>query len=160
MDFVSLLRLAYEMAEHSSTDPRTQNGAVLLTMNGRQIKGANRLPKGVRETPDRWVKPLKYQVVEHAERNAIYRAAKLWIATDEATMVVPWFACADCARGVIQAGIKMAVGHDAPFHNRPDWQNQIDIADQMLKEAGVQFTRIKHKFSGIQIRFDGVIVEP
>jgi dCMP deaminase len=160
MDFTSLLHLAYEMAEHSSTDPRTQNGAVLLCMNGRQVKGANHFPRGVRNTPQRWEKPLKYQVVEHAERNAIYRAAMLGIATDNATLVVPWFACADCARGIIQSGIKMVIGHDAPFHNRPDWQSNIDIADQMLKEAGVDFIRIKHKFSGIQIRFDGVIVEP
>jgi dCMP deaminase len=158
MDITTGLMLAYEMAMYHSTDPRTQNGAVLLTESGRVLKDSNHFPEGVRETEERWGKDkLKY--VEHAERNVIFLAARLGVATDKAVMYVPWFACCDCARAIIQAGIKTVYGHDADVHHtRPDWKPSIDIADQMLREANVNFFRIRHNF-GITIKFDGKLVD-
>lgn len=160
MDHLSLLERAYRVAMRDSRDPRTQNGAVLFTLNGRIFEGANHFPRGVRETPERWVKPLKYQTVSHAETNAILAAAKAGVSTDKGILIVPWFACCECAKAIIQSGISTVIGHDAPFHNRPDWQNNLDHADTMLREAGLTFFRVVHKFSNIQIRFDGEIVEP
>ncbi len=158
MDSIEMLRIAYKVAEASSRDPRTQNGAFLICKDGHQVTAANYFAAGVHETPQRWEKPLKFAYVEHAERNAIYKAANFGYATQDATLFVPWFACVDCARAIIQAGIKLVVGHDAPFHNRPDWPT--NHADQMFKEAGVDFVRIKHTFGGIRILFDGNLVEP
>jgi dCMP deaminase len=157
---IKFLEDAYKAAMILSTDPRTQNGAILVLQNGFILRDANHFPTGVTETPERWKQPLKYKFVEHAERNVILQAARIGYSTLNATMYVPWFACADCARSIIQAGVKKVVGHDAPFHNRPDWQNNIDVADTMLKEASIDFIRIVHKFSGIEILFDGVKVEP
>lgn len=156
---IEYLEMAYKAAARLSTDPRTQNGAVLVTKQG-VLEEANHFPFGVKETPERWVKPLKSSTVSHAETNVILLAAKLGIATDGAWLFVPWFACCECTKAIIQAGIHTVVGHDAPFHNRPDWQNNIDHADQMLTEAGVSFYRIVYKFSDLEILFDGVKVQP
>lgn len=160
MNHVDMLTRAYKVAMRDSKDPRTNNGAVLLTLNGRYFEGANHFPSGVHETPERWVKPLKYQTVAHAETNAIHAAAKAGVSTNRGVLFAPWFACCECAKAIIQAGITIVIGHDAPFHNRPDWQNDLDHADVMLREAGITFFRVVHKFQGISILFDGLTVEP
>jgi dCMP deaminase len=49
--------------------------------------------------------------MEHAERDAIYKAAFVGMQTEGATLYVPWFACADCARAIIAAGITRVVGN-------------------------------------------------
>ena len=107
---VEFMLEAYRWAEKFSTDPSTQNGAVLVSFDGwrdGQIVawGANHFPQGVLESDERWQRPLKYSYVEHAERNAIFDAAARGVATAGLTMYVPWFACADCGRAIIQAGI-------------------------------------------------------
>lgn len=152
---------AYQHARTYSRDMRTQNGAILRHEDGRETFGANHFPRGVDENLDRWGRDQKLSWVEHSERNAIYEAARLGRPTQGGTLYCPWFACCDCARGIIQSGIVRVVGHNAPFHNaRPDWKPLIDRADTMLREAGVKFERLDFKFKGIKILFDGVEVEP
>jgi len=162
------LKLAYQVAAKESTDPSTQNGAVLVSAS-RPVEGdktvrefvasANFFPRGVQESQERWTRPLKYKFVEHAERNVIYLAAMRGFKTEGATMYVPWFACADCARAIIQAGITEVVGHDYPPHReQTSWKESIEVADKMLEEAGVKFIRIPGHF-GVKIRFNGQVVE-
>jgi deoxycytidylate deaminase len=176
------LRFAYQIAAKHSTDPSTQNGAILVSAPKPEwaheidehnevvyvhrkgglrefIFAANMFPKGVKESPERWTRPAKYKYVEHAERNVIYLAAKKGFCTEGATMYVAWFACADCARAIIQAGVSEVVGHDYPLHKeQSSWQESIEVADKMLEEAGVKFTRIPGHF-GIKVRFNGQVVE-
>jgi dCMP deaminase len=86
-------------------------------------------------------------------------AAKRGFKTEGATMYVPWFACADCARAIIQAGVAEVVGHDYPPHReQTSWKESIEIADKMLQEASVKYTRIPGHF-GVKIRFNGQVVE-
>lgn len=153
------LEFAYRIAMSDSTDPRTQNG-VYICSNYCAVTAGNRFPLGVKEPSERWKPPLKYAYVEHAERRAIYQAARTGQRTVGATMFVPWFACMACARGIIEAGIRRVVGHNAPFHNHPRWNAEIKMADEMLLEAGVKIERITYKFVGIKILFDGQEVEP
>lgn len=153
------LKLAYELAAKLSTDPRTQNAAIIVQSDGSSIGSANRFPDGVKENTERWTAPLKYKFVEHAERNAIYRAALSGFKTAGATMYAPWFACAECARAIIQAGIVEVIGHDYPPHkDQVSWKESIEIADVQLMEAGIKFTRIPGHF-GVKIRFNGQVVE-
>jgi hypothetical protein len=49
--------------------------------------GANHFPKGVENTEERWQRPLKYQLVAHAETNAIFAAARKGIPTKGLIMV-------------------------------------------------------------------------
>lgn len=132
------LSKAYILAQESK-DPSTQNGALVLRAGGNRLSiigsGVNALPKGVQDFPERWERPLKYQVVEHAERNAIFDSGSI---PNGAIMVAPWAACADCARAIIQSGISVLVRHKQASDRSPaNWKESIGIADTMLQEAGV-----------------------
>lgn len=138
----SYLQEAYMFARYNSTDPSTQNGALIVNhqpLNDLRIgEGANHFPKGVAESNSRWERPVKYEYVEHAERNAIYDAARHGRSTAGATMYCPWFACMDCARAIIQSHITTVVGHKAIFDITPErWRGSIQRAFDMLEEAGV-----------------------
>lgn len=139
IDSRQLLKEAYRVAL-KSPDPSTQNAALLVTDNGTILSAAyNCFPNNVLYTPERLERPLKYKIIEHAERNSIYTAARHGISTSGLTMVCPWAACTDCARGIIQAGIKRLITHKQAGDRSPDfWRQEIDIANQMLSEAGVE----------------------
>ena len=149
------LKAAYEFAIKNSTDPSTQNGAVIVK-NGEIIAwGANHFPRGVIESDLRWQRPTKYQFVEHAERNAIFDAAKRGVSTENAVMYCPWFACDSCGRAIIQAGITEVVGHNTPLHeSSPNWKDSIAVALQMFEEAGIKYRYITGSMEEI-IRFNG-----
>jgi dCMP deaminase len=149
------LLMAYQEAT-KSPDPSTQNGAVIVTTDGVSIYDHNRFPDKVKLTRERLERPLKYEFIEHAERNVIYRCAKLGHSTHGATMYVPWFACSDCARAIIQAGIAHVVGHQRMANDTPDrWKESIANAMTMLEEAGVGMTMIEDVLDGPKILFNG-----
>jgi dCMP deaminase len=152
-DFVRL-RDACRYAAENSHDPDTQNGAVLVTAGG-TIYAANCVPRGVSRPDHRLARPFKYHFVEHAERAAIYKAAEVGAATAGATLYCPWFACTDCARAIIQAGIKEVVGLVAMRNATPArWLLNVEMAERMLEEAGVS-QRLLAGSVGVTIRFDG-----
>lgn len=152
-----LLGAAYALAERSP-DTSTQNGALVIGQyHGMFGKGRNEFPRGVKHLPERFARPKKYEFTEHAERNAIYDAARHGITTDGATMVCPWFACADCARGIIQSGIIKVIGHKRMFDETPEhWKGSIASAFEMLNEAGVETTLYPEKLDlDFTILFNG-----
>lgn len=156
------LEIALRYAQIHATDPATQNGAVLVAPTGAVLAlGANHFPRGVRESPERWERPAKYQWVEHAERNAIFDAARRGVPTQGLTLYCPWFACADCARAIVQAGIKEVVGlelGDDPVSLR--WKASCDVGDTILREGGVTVRRLAVKIGGVPVRRDSQLVEP
>ena len=133
------LKQAYLHAAKYSNDPSTQNGAVLVHPKGGVILGAaNSLPNRVEDKPERWERPQKYNYIEHAERNVIYKAAQKGIATHGLFMFVPFFSCPDCARAIIQAGISKVVGHRQFFNLANDrWREPCKIGIDMMQEAGI-----------------------
>lgn len=175
-DDIYFLRMAYECAYDFSTDPSTQNGAVLVNPFTAEalMEGANHFPKGVEEKKERWERPLKYSYVEHAERNAIFNAAQAGIQTKGLIMYCPWAACTDCARAIIQAGISEVVCHHDPFAPdgmrfgmpvHPQWKESIAIALGMLEEAKVGLRWIDEKLykdneTPLRIRFNGELIVP
>jgi dCMP deaminase len=133
-----LLKRAYVVAVNGSADPSTQNGALFAAKGNILIEAANRFPAGVEDRPERWERPLKYEYVEHAERNVIYAAAKGGYSTDGATMYCVWYACSNCARAIIQAGFSTVIGHSTAFETAGEhWKASILTGMQMLREAGV-----------------------
>lgn len=153
------LREACKVGLAESHDPHTQNGALLRAYNGAIVVAANRLPPEVVVSTARLERPAKYQFVEHAERGAIFAAAKAGIATDRATLYCPWFACADCARAIILAGVTRVVGHTVPrAQANGRWAESIAAADQMLREAGVQIELLDDKL-GVSYLFNGSTIE-
>ena len=147
------LLLAYEEAT-KSPDPSTQNGSA-LHVGDIVLLDHNRFPDNVEITPERLERPLKYQYIEHAERNAVYAAAKRGHALEGETLYVPWFACSDCARAIIQAGIAEVVGHQRMFDETPDrWKGSIKEAMTMLREKGVKTTLVTGELNGPEILFN------
>src|SRR5579859_6406852 len=126
------LREAYTEAL-KSPDTSTQNGAILIGRDGYTIgKGHNTLPYNVQMTPERLERPAKYLYTEHAERNAIFRAAYYGFAIAGSTLICPWAACHDCARAIIQTGVKALITHQDAFDRSPQhWIDSIQTAYDM-----------------------------
>lgn len=120
-----------------SHDPDKQVGCVIVGPNHEiRSTGYNGLCRGIEARPTRLVKPIKYNWIEHAERNAIYNAAYSGTSLAGCTIYIPWFPCVDCARAIIQAGIaRMVCTHPDFQHHK--WGSSHATATVMLEEAGV-----------------------
>ncbi len=142
IDYWTAMRFAH-LAAQGSEDPSRSVGAVLAVDGAvlTRTMACNEFPRGVsRDLGYRWKRPAKYLFIEHAERNAIYRAARYGIATIGLTLVCPWGACADCARAIIQSGIATLVRETLPASG---WSDSIALGDTMLAEAGVRVVTLE-----------------
>jgi dCMP deaminase len=136
---IKYYRLARYQANLFSKDPSTKVGALFLAPKSFEIlsMGYNGMPRGVDEArADRWVRPLKYKYVEHAERNGLFNANRRGVAMDGAIAVVSLFPCADCARGMIQSGIQALVTM-VPNLDDNRWDESFAISKELLEEAGI-----------------------
>ena len=136
------MHIARQVARKSK-DNSVKVGVVIVGP-GHEIRstGYNGFPRGLDEKdPTRWERPGKYLWVEHAERNAVYNAARMGMSLNGCTAYMESPPCADCARSMIQAGIvEIVVTTNNPFAHREDWRESIQFAENMLKEAGVKVT--------------------
>jgi dCMP deaminase len=129
-----------------SLDRETKIGCVVLSPE-REIRtrGHNTLPLGIKPDPvERLRRPDKYTWTEHAERNAIYAAARFGIPLEGCTMYVDLMPCIDCARGIIQSGIReVVVSKDRmQAYSNLSYREQHVVAASMLKEAGVKLRTV------------------
>ena len=125
-----------------SKDIRTQIGAVVVGKDNEIIStGYNSFPRGISDDiSERQERPEKYFWFEHAERNAIYNAARIGVSTKGTTMYLTCgIPCADCCRGIINAGITTIVCEvgDAGAKG-PKWEESGKRSLQMFNEAGVK----------------------
>jgi len=119
-------------------------GAVLLPADGvAPIASCNTFPDGVADTPQRHAGDGRLVWMEHAERNAIYAAARGGRSTHGATLASTYFPCTDCARAIVQAGIRRLVTL-APVPDDPVWGASFGPSETMLREAGVQIDIVDH----------------
>lgn len=99
--------------------------------------GFNGFPRGVNDdVEERHQRPAKYKFTEHAERNAIYNAARHGIKLEGTTIYLPWYPCADCARAIVQSGIKTMIAA-APNLDDPRWGEDFKVSVTVLAEGGV-----------------------
>ena len=124
-----------------SEDGSTKCGTVIVGMGNQVIStGYNGFPRGIKNTPERNERPLKYSFFEHSERNAIYNAARSGVSTLGATIYVTGYPCCDCVRAIIQAGIVRVIipgeRNQEGFEER--WKESIAVSKEMLAEAGIQ----------------------
>ena len=130
-----------------SKDRSTKVGAVIVDDDATVIStGFNSFPRGVDDTVDsRHERPAKYRWTEHAERNAIYNAARRILKGTTMVLQYPPCPCTDCTRGVIQTGIKkIIVPKGAFFPGVGDWSDDLKIAKEMLEEAGVEIEEVEY----------------
>jgi dCMP deaminase len=124
-----------------SHDESTKVGAVIVGPDHEvRSTGFNGFPRGVNDhDPARQKRPEKYYWFEHAERNAIYNAARMGLSTKGCVMYTNGVPCADCARAVIQAGITKVVVNERWEGQKPEqWVESCQIARVMFEEAGVE----------------------
>ena len=128
-----------------SEDRDFQVGCVIVGP-GRDVRatGYNGLPRGVKADDDaRFDRASgeKFHWIEHAERNAIYNAARSGAALAGCTLYVNRFPCADCGRAVIQAGISQVICPPIPEADGA-LDHSFQVSKTMLTEAGIKVTHI------------------
>jgi dCMP deaminase len=128
----------------ASKDTSTKVAAIIVGPNDDiRSTGFNGFPRGINDdVNERHERPEKYFWFEHAERNAIYNAARHGTALDKCRIYVSAVPCMDCARGIIQSGIKEVICSQANDEFNERWKEQIDRTKIMFDEAGVVLTEI------------------
>lgn len=122
-----------------SKDPSTQVGAIIIN-DLKQIIGSgyNGLPRGLDDDLYPWDRDNeewgknKYPYIAHAELNAILNTTA---PLPDSTLYVTLFPCNECAKLIIQSGIKNVF-----FGNDKYEGTEENIASKrMLTDAGVKF---------------------
>jgi dCMP deaminase len=131
-----------QLAQHIGTwskDRSRQVGCVVVGPdNVVRVVGFNGFPRGLNDEHDpRHERPAKYLWTEHAERNAIYTAARNGTSLAGSRMYLPWFPCVDCARAIVQGGITELIAA-MPDLSDPQWGQGFTISAELLEEAGVR----------------------
>lgn len=141
-----------------SKDKNTQTGAVIVDdkENTELTVGYNGFPRGADDDTDqrRYERPMKYMWTEHAERNAIYKAARLGININGARMYCTYFPCVDCARAIIQAGISK-IYSPKPDFNHHKWGESWTESIIMFRECGVEVVWTSLNYSYCQSEIEG-----
>ncbi len=125
-----------------SKDPRTQVGACIVNDKKRIVGiGYNGFPYGVEDDDFPWDKKgewidTKYPYVVHAEPNAILNST---VSLDDATLYVTLFPCNECAKLIIQSGIKEVVFMEDKYHDQISFQ----ASRRMFDSASVTYRKMK-----------------
>lgn len=126
-----------------SKDPNTQVGAAIVDENHRVVSvGYNGMPKGCSDDVFPWSREgallqTKYAFVVHAELNAILNSK---YPVSGCTLYVSLFPCNECAKAIIQAGIRRIVYESDKYQN-----TDTTIASRrMLKAAGIELVQLEN----------------
>lgn len=128
-----------------SRDPNTHFGSVITDADNVLVStGYNSLPRGIE--PDADGKRMdrkqdKYAWMEHAERNAIYNAARRGTQLKGCVLYITSTPCMDCARAIVQTGIaKVKIhkqGHETYVQNHDRWVHNRTL--ELFDESGVEY---------------------
>lgn len=139
---VKKMKFADKIASRSK-DPSTKVGANFKSIsNGIPTHpisfGYNGMPRGLNDNhPERNERPEKYLWYEHAERNAIYNAARPIL--QDKIIFISNFPNMESARGIVSTGMSDVVT-DIKSYNDKDPMHQRVM--QLFKETGVQIDLI------------------
>ena len=138
-----------KLAAHRSKDPSTQVGACIVSQDDIIIStGYNGMPKGCSDDEFPWDREgaeTKYPYVVHAELNAILNANGRDLRGSR--VYVALFPCNECAKAIIQSGVKEVVYLSDKYANTPGTL----ASKRMLAAAGVKCTQLKAKTKTITI---------
>lgn len=142
------LTLAKKFASWSK-DPSTQVGAVAIGNKGQVLsQGYNGFPRGFNDSPLIYKdSKLKNNYIIHAEMNCIYHATLNGISLEGATLFVYGLdICHECAKGIIQVGIKEVVTYSAD-KPKEKWINSFKISQELFKQSAINHIKIdQNKF--------------
>ncbi|MEG1705274.1 MAG: dCMP deaminase family protein [Clostridia bacterium] len=141
-----------KLSESRSKDPNTQVGACIVNKDNRILSiGYNGLPNHVSDDNiswDRYGSPIdtKYFYVCHAELNAILNNRNN--SLEGSTLYVSLFPCNECAKAIIQSGIKKIIYYDDKYANT----DSTIVSKKMLDMAGVEYIPYIIKGRNIEIK--------
>ena len=129
------------LAAKRSKDPNTQVGACIVDENNVILStGYNGFPVGCSDDDFPWEREgeqTKYPYVVHAELNAILNASGKSLRG--ARIYVALFPCNECAKAIIQSGIREVVYLSDKYADTPGTQ----ASKLMLRSAGVEMFQLK-----------------
>jgi dCMP deaminase len=141
-----------ELSAKRSKDPSTQVGACIVNSNKRIIGiGYNGFPIGCSDDQLPWERDgefldTKYPYVCHAEMNAITNASNK-PELDGASMYVSLFPCNECAKLIVQVGIREVVYLSDKYHDEPVFV----AARRIFDMAGVQYRQLSPEHTAINL---------
>jgi dCMP deaminase len=138
-----------KLAARRSKDPSTQVGACIVSQDNIIIStGYNGMPKGCSDDEFPWDREgaeTKYPYVVHAELNAILNANGRDLRGSR--VYVALFPCNECAKAIIQSGVKEVVY----LSNKYDGTPSVEASKRMLDAAGVKYTRLRPAMKSITL---------
>ena len=142
------------LAARRSKDPNTQVGACIVSDDNIIIStGYNGMPKGCSDDEFPWDRKgeneaaTKYPYVVHAELNAILNASGRDLRGSR--IYVALFPCNECAKAIIQCGIKEVMYLSDKYH---DTMMNL-VSKRMLDAAGVKYTRMRTDLKELVLDF-------
>ena len=133
------------LSAERSKDPNTQVGACIVDENNKIIStGYNGMPIGCNDDDMPWEREAenqndtKYPFVCHAELNAILNSPTV-ISNKNARIYVALFPCNECAKAIIQSGIKEVVYASDKYADT----DGVKASKMMLEKSGVKYRQYK-----------------
>ncbi|MGV3026152.1 deoxycytidylate deaminase [Clostridium thermobutyricum] len=156
-DFISwdeyFMGLALLSAKRSK-DPSTQVGACIVSQTNRVLSvGYNGFAFGCSDDEFSWEREgefleTKYPYVVHAELNAILN--NRGISLEGAKLYVALFPCNECAKAIIQSGIKQVIYLSDKYADT----DIVKASKKMFTAAGVRLTQLKPSIEKIELSFN------
>ncbi len=139
------------LAARRSKDPNTQVGACIVSPDNIILStGYNGFPKGCSDDEYPWAREgaqTKYPYVVHAELNAILNCSGKSLKGSK--IYVALFPCNECAKAIIQSGIREVVYLSDKYDGTPD----VSASKRMLASAGVNLRRLLPSRDKIELDF-------
>ena len=135
-----------------SKDPSSQVGAVIVDDDHKVVSiGYNGMPRHIDDNDLSWNKneglDNKYLYVCHAEFNAILNSRN-GSSVQGCTIYVTLFPCNDCAKAMIQTGIKHVIYLSDKYADRIETQ----ASKKLLSLAGITFEEYKGRFKEVILK--------
>ena len=139
------------LASCRSKDPNTQVGACIVSPENIILStGYNGFPVGCSDDEYPWEREgeqTKYPYVVHAELNAILNASGKSLRN--ARLYVDLFPCNECAKAIIQSGIREVIYLSDKYAETPATL----ASKRMLRSAGVTVRHLETELSSLTLDF-------
>ena len=145
------------LSARRSKDPSTQVGCCIVNSEKRIVSmGYNGFPNGCHDDLIPWereggFKETKYAYVVHSELNAILNSRQ---NLKGCKIYVTLFPCNECAKAIIQSGIKQIYFLSDKYHDTPTQR----VSRRLLDSAGVKYTALNLGKKEISINYDKDLV--
>ena len=118
-----------------SKDPSSQFSAIIIRPDQSIVSyGVNNFPRGIADDERLNNRVVKYDLIVHAETNALLAANE---DLRDCTMYVASVPCCRCAVNIIQAGITRVVCEEPTEDYLSRWGDSVNQTVEIFNEAGV-----------------------